>query len=328
MIAAMNPGWIVWPIVLAVATGLAALFCGMETGIYVMNKVRLDLRAEAGGRDAQRLRRLLKKPNNLLSVLLIGTNVASYAVAFALTAMFDLGGMGGSAEWYALATGTLLLFVLGDTVPKTVFHRLSETLTYRLGWTITAADWAFKVTGLSYLMRAASWLVMLPVRRRQGVVAVESRLADVFAEGQASGVLTHMQAVMVDRVMHIADVTLADVMVPIRKAICIRRDTTGDVLIRVLRKHNYSRVPVIDDAGDVVGILDVYDALIGEPVATPAERMTPPMKLPAGMTVTEALFAMRREGNMMAVAQKDGKAVGIVTIKDLVEEIVGELEEW
>jgi len=328
MIAAINPGWIVWPIVLVAGTGLAALFCGMETGFYVVNKVRLDLRAEAGGRDARRLRRLLRKPNNLLSVLLIGTNVASYAVAFALTALFDLGGMGGSAEWYALGAGTLLLFVLGDTVPKTVFHRLAETLTYRMGWAISAADWAFKITGLSYFMRAASWLVMLPVRRRQTTVAVESRLADVFAEGQASGVLTHMQAVMVDRVMHIADVKLADVMVPIRKAICIRRDTTREVLMRVLRKHNYSRVPVLDDAGDVVGILDVYDVLIDEPVAAPAERMTAPLKLPSDMTVTEALYAMRRERHMMAVAQKDSKAVGIVTIKDLVEEIVGELEEW
>ena len=328
MIAAIHPGWVVWPIVLAAATVLSALFSGMETGIYVMNKVRLELRAEAGGRDAQRLRRLLKKPNNLLSVLLIGTNIANYSVAFALTAMFDLGKMGGLAEWYALVSGTLLLFVLGETVPKTVFHRLAETLTYRLGWTITAADWVFKLTGLSYFMRAASWLVMLPVRRKQSTVAVESRLGDVFAEGQASGVLTHMQAVMVDRVMHIADVTLADVMVPIRKAICIRRDTAHEVLVRVLRKHNFSRVPVLDDAGDVVGILDVYDVLIDAPAAIPAERMTAPLNLPSDMTVTEALYAMRRDGNMMAVAQKDSKAVGIVTIKDLVEEIVGELEEW
>jgi len=96
----------------------------------------------------------------------------------------------------------------------------------------------------------------------------------------------------------------------------------------VLRKHNYSRVPVLDDSGDVVGILDVYDVLVDESVAIPAERMTAPLKLPSGMTVTEALFAMRRERNMMAVAQKDSKPVGIVTIKDLVEEIVGELEEW
>ncbi len=328
MIAAINPGWIVWPIVLVAATSLSALFSGMETGFYVMNKIRLELRAEAGGRDAKLLRRLLKTPNNLLSVLLMGNNIVNYTVAFALTAMFDLGGFGGSAEWYSWVVGTVLLFVLGETVPKTVFHRLAETLTYRMSWAIAAADWVLKITGLSYFMRAASWLVMLPVRRRQSTVPVESRLADVFAEGQASGVLTHMQAVMVDRVMHIADVTLADVMVPIRKAICIRRDTTREVLMRMLHKHNYSRVPVLDDAGDVVGILDVYDVLIDEPVAAPAERMTPPMKFPAGMTVTEALFAMRRGRNMMAVVQKDGKAVGIVTIKDLVEEIVGELEEW
>ncbi len=327
MIAAVNPGWIAWPIVLVVATALSALFSGLETGVYVLNKVRLDLRAEAGGRDAQRLRRLLRKPNNLLAVLLIGTNIANYAVAFALTAMFDLAGTGGATEWYSLAFGTLLLFVLGDTVPKTVFHRLAETLTYRLGWALSVADVLFKVAGLSYFMRAASWLVMLPVRARQGAAA-DGRLGDIFAEGQASGVLTHTQAVMVDRVMNIANVTLADVMVAIDKAICIRRDTTREVLMRMLRKHNYSRVPVRDGSGDAVGILDVYDVLIDESVAVPADQMTAPLKLRSDMSVTEALYRLQRERAMMAIVQRDDRPVGIVTIKDLVEEIVGELEEW
>jgi len=327
MIAAVNPGWIAWPIVLVVATALSALFSGLETGVYVLNKVRLDLRAEAGGRDAQRLRRLLKKPNNLLAVLLIGTNIASYAVAFALTAMFDLSGTGRATEWYSLAVGTLLLFVLGDTVPKTVFHRLAETLTYRLGWALSAADVLFKVTGLSYFMRAAAWVAMLPVRVRQGAAA-DGRLREIFAEGQASGVLTHTQAIMVERVMNIADVTLADVMVAIDKAICIRRDTAREVLMRMLHKHNYSRVPVRDDSGDVVGILDIYDVLIDESVAIPADRMTAALKLPADMSVTEALYRLQRERAMMAIVQQGDRPVGIVTIKDLVEEIVGELDQW
>ncbi len=327
MIAAINPGWIAWPIVLVVATSLSALFSGFETGIYVLNKVRLDLRAEAGGRDAQRLRRLLRKPNNLLAVLLIGTNVTCYAVAFALTAMFDLAGSGAATEWYSLGFGTLLLFVLGDTVPKSVFHRLAETLTYRLAWTLSVADVLLKVTGLSYLMRAAAWLVTLPVRNRRGAPA-DGWLGEIFAEGQASGALTHTQAVMVDRVMNIADVKLANVMVAIDKAICIRRDTARAVLMRMLRKHNYSRVPVRDASGDVVGILDVYDVLIDESVVVPAEKMTDPLKLPADMSVTEALYRLQRTKSMMAVVQKDARPVGIVTIKDLVEEIVGELEEW
>jgi len=327
MIAATQAAWIVWPCVLAASVGLSALFSGMETGLYVLNKVRLDLRAEAGSRQARRLRRLLKKPNNLLSVLLIGTNVASYAVAFSLTTMFALAGWGDSAQWYSLAAGTLLLFVLGETVPKTVFHRLAEKLTYSLGWTLSIADVLFKIVGLSYLLRAVSWLAMAPIRHRRGVVA-EGRLGEIFVEGQASGVLTHTQAVMADRVMKIGEVRLADVMVPLARAIAIRQDTARDVLMRMLRKHNYSRLPVRDEAGDVVGILDVYEVLIDESVTVPAARMIVPLKLPAEMNVTEALYAMRGARNMMAVVQKDDKSVGIVTIKDLVEEIVGELEEW
>ena len=335
MIASTPAAWIVWPCVLAASVGLSALFSGMETGLYVLNKVRLDVRAEAGSRQAGRLRRLLKTPNNLLSVLLIGTNIANYAVAFSLTTMFALAGWGDGAEWYSMAAGTLLLFVLGETVPKTVFHRLAEKLTYSLGWTLSVADVLFKVVGLSYLLRAVSWLAMAPIRRRRGVVA-EGRLGEIFAEGQASGVLTHPQAVIAllhpgtvaTRVMNIGDVRLADVMVPLTRAIAIRQDTTRGVLMRMLRKHNYSRLPVRDETGDVVGILDVYEVLIDESVTVPAARMTVPLKLPAGMNVTEALYAMRGARNMMAVVQKDDKSVGIVTIKDLVEEIVGELEEW
>lgn len=327
MIASAVMDWIAWSAVLAASMALSALFSGMETGVYALNKVRLDLSAEAGSKQARRLRRLLKKPDNLLTVLLIGNNIFNYALAFALTAMFALGGMGQAAEWYSLAVGTLTLFVLGETVPKTIFHRFSDKLTYRLGWVLSVADMVFKVTGLSYLMRAVSWLVMIPVRRRRGVVA-EGRVGEIFAEGQASGVLTHTQAVMADRVMKIGDVCLADVMMPLARAVCIRQDTPRDELMGVLRKHNYSRMPVRDAAGDVVGVLDVYEVLVDESVTVPAARMTVPLKLPSDMNVTEALYAMRGAREMMAVVQKGDKPAGIVTIKDLVEEIVGELEEW
>ena len=321
--------WTTWAMlwaVLLVATASCGLYCGLETGVYVLNKIRLDLRAEAGNRQARRLRRLLRKPNSLLAVLLIGTNLSSYAVAFAVTVMFEQAGTGHLAEWYALAVATGLLFVLGDSVPKNVFQRLTETLTYRLSWLLSASDVLFKVTGLSLLVRGVSWLIVLPLRGRRTVS--DERLSTLFAEGRASGVLTHMQSIMADRVMNIAQVALADVMVPLASAACARREATRDELLGLIQQTDHSRLPVRDEAGQVVGILDVYDVLADASVARPADRATEPLLLASTMAVTEALYHMQRAHQMMAIVRSADRPVGMVTIKDLVEEIVGELEEW
>lgn len=306
--------------------GVLRLYCGLETGIYVLNKIRLDLRAESGDRRARFLRRMLAMPNRLLAVLLIGTNLSSYAVTFAVTAMFVQGGHGQAAQWYALAVATPLLFILGDSVPKDVFQRLAGTLTYRLSWLLAASDVLFNVTGLSPLVRGVSWLVMLPLRRRGSVA--DERLSAIFAEGRASGVLTHTQSVMVDRIMHIADTTLADVMVTMDDVVSIRRDTGRQELLKLVQENNHSRLPVLDEGGAVVGVLDIYDVLTDEQVARPAERMAEPLTLSSETTVTEALYRMQRGHRMMAIVQSADRPVGLVTIKDLVEEIVGELEEW
>jgi CBS domain containing-hemolysin-like protein len=326
MIAAAWTAYAGWLGVLVVATGFVALFCGLETGIYVLNKIRLDLRAEAGSRQARLLRRLLRTPNNLLAVLLIGTNLSSYAVAFAVTAMFGLAGAGEAAQWYSMLVATPLLFVLGDSVPKDVFRRLAETLTYRLSWLLAGADVLFKVTGLSPFVRAVSWLVMLPVRRRRS--EADERLGALFAEGRASGVLTHIQSLMLDRVMRISEVTLADAMVPMEDVVAVGRDIGREELLALVQKNNHSRLPVRDAAGAVVGVLDIYEVLGDTQLAQPAKRMAPPLALADTMTVTEALYRMQRAHEMMAIVQSADAPVGIVTIKDLVEEIVGELEEW
>ncbi len=88
--AASHLQWSLWLSVLWASVILQALYAGMETGIYVMNKVRLELRAERGYGPARLLRRMLDRPDNLLAVLLIGTNLTSYAATFAVSAMFVL----------------------------------------------------------------------------------------------------------------------------------------------------------------------------------------------------------------------------------------------
>jgi len=128
--------------------------------------------------------------------------------------------------------------------------------------------------------------------------------------------------------MSIGNVTLQDVMIPMRRVVSIGPGAGRGELLEVIRNHNYSRLPVLNNDGRTVGVLDTYDVL-GNDSDPPGEKMTQPFVMPADQTITDALYAMQRARRALAVVKDPaGRHLGIVTIKDLVEEIVGELQEW
>ncbi len=326
----ISSDWLIWPMVLVVCTGFDAIFCGLETGIYVMNKNRLELRAEAGNHTARTLQRMLARPNRLLTVLLIGANVCRYLSTFSISAMFVQAGHEAGAEVYTLLVATPLFFVVSDSGPKSIFQRLGARGVYPLVWLLKAADRLFFWTGISPLVMGVSTLLMrvvssggktTPSMGHQGI-------ATLVEEGYASGVLTHFQSVMADRVMRIGDVQVGDVMIPMERVVSAPQNIGRDDLIEIIRPHNFSRLPMLDHAGQAAGVLNIYDVLGELPAGRPADKSTPPLVLPVETTVTDALYRMRRSHQAMAVAALEGRHVGIVTIKDLVEEIVGELEAW
>jgi CBS domain containing-hemolysin-like protein len=335
MILADATSCLVWAglwLVLLLAIAMSALFSAMETGIYVANKIRLELQAEGGVAGAKRLRNLLRNPNNLLVALLAGANLANYTAAFAVTTMFVLSGS-GQPEWYALAVVTPVMFILGESLPKNISQRLGERMMYPLAGALQAAVVALNAVGLALVTRGFAHLTL----RLAGAKPKRSPLgyegfAAIVAEGQASGVLTHFQSIMADRVMHIQNVQLGSVMIPMARVVTAPRNITRPELLELLRNHEFSRLPMVDQGGQVVGVLDVYD-IFNSPddpsMGGPAGKMTEPLVLEGQLIVTDALYRMQQSRRMMAIVRDGaGKHVGVATIKDIVEEIVGELEAW
>ena len=318
-----------WLAMLAGSMALAFAYSGMETGIYVLNKVRLELRAESGAWQARLLRRLMRNTPDLLTVLLIGVNVANYAATFAISTLFVLGGYGEAAEWYAIALSAPLLFIFAESVPKNVFQRLAERLSYKFVWFIGMTSVLLHAIGLAQLVRGFSTLmVRLTGKKRSGGPTHES-LAALVAEGHASGVLTHSQSIMADRVMKMAGMTLRDVMTPMGKVVWAPVGAGADEVMRLVETHNFSRLPMRSADGQIVGVLDVMDVLAPLDDSGPSAKATEPMIMPDSMTLTDAMYHMQQaQARMAVVATPRGKHVGIVTLKDLVEEIVGELEAW
>ena len=325
-------------IVLAVAVLLlgmvgSAVFAGLETGTYVLNKVRLELRTGQGHPQARRLSRAMARPQELLIALLIATNVTQYLVAMPAVALFELAGS-DNAQLCAVATVTPLLFVFGDMVPKNIFRVAGETLTYRLSAVLAVTAGVCRWLGLSPVVLAVSRAILRlwPGERaaKPSAMGARQRVHSFLAEGHAHGVLTRFQSRMASRVIDMRSTTAGEVMVTLPGVVAIPADCSRDAFIETLAGHNYSRLPVWrDEPANIVGIVNIYEVLLGDdPSAAPTRHMLPPIHLSETLPVAEALITLQRARRAMGIVTRGDKAVGIITIKDLVEEIVGELGAW
>ncbi|MBI5724545.1 MAG: DUF21 domain-containing protein [Planctomycetes bacterium] len=323
---------IAWAAVLLVCLSLSACFSGLEIGLYVMNKLRLDLRAEAGSRPARRIQKMLQNWNNLLTTLLIGNNIVNYTVAFAVSAIFAIMGVSESrAGLYTMLIVTPVLFVVGESLPKNLFQKSAELLVYKLAWLLRGAALVLNGCGLVPLVQAVSSIPTIIARRRpiHKQRLRHEGIAAVVAEGQASGVLTHSQTIMADRAMRMPQTALKDVMIPLKKIASVKLGVSKDEALKLIAAQPHSRLPMLDEQGRVVKILFVYDLVLAQDGLPPLEKAVEPLILSQDLNITDALYRMQRGRSPLAiVCDPSGRHAGMVTIKDLVEEIVGELEAW
>lgn len=330
----LNPGVVlaIWLAVLVVSLILSGCFSGLEIGLYVMNKLRLDLRAEAGSKPARRVQKMLQNWNNLLTILLIGNNLVNYTTTFAVSAIFAIIGVSeNQTTLYTLLIVTPVLFVVGESLPKNLFQKSAELLVYRLAWLLRAAGVVLNGCGLAPLVQAVSSIPTIiashrPIHKQR---LRHEGLAAVVAEGQASGVLTHSQTIMADRAMRMPQTMLKSVMIPLKKASSVKLDISKSDALKLIAAQPHSRLPMVDEQGKVVKILFVYDLVLAEDDQPPVAKAVEPLVLPHDLNITDALYRMQRDRSPLAiVCDAASKHIGMVTIKDLVEEIVGELEAW
>lgn len=312
---------------LLIGMTLSFLYSGMETGNYVVNKIRLELRAEAGQRRAVRLHALLAETDTPLIVVLVGNNLANYLASVGMFLIVQ-------SEAYSALILTPLVFVFCELLPKNLFHRHGESLAYVFGGFLSLSRRLFAATGLVGLIRGIVWLVTRLVGR--GPTGVSGALgggrwqmASILAEGRASGALTHAQSLIAERVVNIRQIGLRDVMVPLEEAALVSESVTKEQLRRLLTEGCPSRLGVFRDGrDDIVGVLNVYEALLDETGAPPSSHAAPAVRLPEGLSVTEALVQLQLQRAVVGIvcSEKD-RVVGLVGVRNLVEEIVGELAE-
>jgi len=327
--------------------GLSALYSGLETGLYTINRIRLRLRSESGEPAAVILQALLRDRPSLLGTLLIGNNIANYVGTSCVVGLFSTLPYGRLADWQISilvpVIFTPLLLIFGEIVPKNIFRYYTDRYSYRFARALKWSRRLFRWCGLLVLVEQLTALLIWAAGRRGAAAEVNPfhprrQLGLLIRESSHQGALTPYQSILVDRVMNLRNVTVASAMVPLARVQAVPRTITRDELIERLRGQggkpiHVSRVPVYDEQAGPTRILGLINTneVVGstDRVSSLDAFIYGTVRLRPDATVTHALFALQRARRAMGiVATGAGDAVGVVTIKDLVEEITGEIEEW
>lgn len=320
--------------------GLGGFFAGSETGCYRLSRFSLRLGAEQKRPFYQLLSDAMQDSHGLVLSLLMGNNLANYFSTSIVTYLFFTRlENAGMAEIYATAIMTPILFLCVDILPKNLFYYKADAFMVNLAPLIWFFDKLFTYSGvipfLKWLSNRLNRLFHTTIDTSQAVdLTQREQIKQIFHETQEEGLVSEFQKMMMDRLIRIPDLPVTSVMIPLDQVQMADLHTNRQALLEKIAHISFTRLPVYEQSRqNVLGYIDVYKTLgCNQPFDCLSEFLEPLMKLPAPCSVISALQQMRRQSCPIALivsnpaaGSQASEVLGVVTIKDLVEEFMGEL---
>ena len=326
---------------------LNGIFSATEIALVTIRRSRLQQLADEGNGGAMRVQRLKENPGRFLAVIQIGITFLGFlASAFAAVslvdgmqgALDDLGLPAGVASTLALivVTGLLTLFtiVFGELVPKQIGLAHSERVAFTFSRLIEVLGRLFSplVAFLTVVTRFVSRLFRSDVTVDERISSEELRL--IIEQGGEQGILEAEEEQMIHAVIELGQQRVHEVMVPRIDMVTLAGTAKFEEAIETIVAEGHSRIPVFEDSIDeIVGILYAKDLLpyvVRSNADQPELRtlLRTPVFVPESMTVDDLLHELqRRKVHLAIVLDEYGGTAGLVTIEDLIEEIVGEIQD-
>jgi putative hemolysin len=305
----------------------SAFFSGIEIAFFSVSELKLRAMAESGDGKAKMAHYLRSNPQRLLSTILIGNNLANIAAA-SLATLIALRMFGSHAVAIVTALLTLIILIFGEIVPKTLATKHA----------LAVAVWvAYPIYGLEKLLTPILFaleplIVKLTGGRGLSVpFATEEELKMVLDESEKTGVLETDEVQMIKNVFLLNDITAEDTMTPRTYMFALDGNLTIEAAKKELFNSIHSRIPVFDRSPDnIIGVLYKTSALKklaeDEGAARLADIANPPLFVPSGKPADELMKQFQQEKRHMAIVVNEfGEVIGLVTLEDLLEEVVGEI---
>ncbi|QDU33405.1 Magnesium and cobalt efflux protein CorC [Poriferisphaera corsica] len=334
----MNHELIFWTCMMLLGFMGSAIYSGLETGVYRLNRVMLHIETQRGSKRARSIDKLLTNQSTLLSTLLIGNNATNQLGTAALAVILSLWGYN---EWQSILLNTLIvtpiLFVFGETLPKDLFAAHPDKLVYRFYNILRGSKIAFTSLGFVPLVSGFTHCLMKLFRSSADVQTFNPRnqprhhIELLVKESVGYGLLSDDISEMAGRVLAMSEITVDQKMVPWHDVMTVHIDSKPEVLWDFARKNRGSRYPVINDSNHVIGVLLINDVLIHNADTCPPIRdlMLKPFQINQNTSVRDGLKALQHHHRYMGIiCSSMNKPLGIVTVKDLIEPITGSISHF
>ena len=323
----MDDGSIFMIVALIILIGLSAFFSAAETAYNSLNEIRLRSKAEDGDAKAAHTLALVERYDSLLSTILIGNNIVNIGASSLATVLFTrlVGGVYGPTV--STIVMTLLVLTFGEITPKSMAKEMPETLAMSFAPVLSALVTIF--TPLNALFGA--WKKFLAKRFDTGEkdTITEGELVTMVSEAEKDGELTNRESELIRSAIEFDDVEVEEILTPRVDVIAVEDDLPLEEVAQTFAESGYSRLPVYHDTIDnIIGVVhekDFYMARLKKEVKL--EDLVKPTLYTTGSTqISQLLRTLREQHHHMAVVVDEyGGTEGIITLEDILEELVGEI---
>jgi putative hemolysin len=301
---------------------LAASFLvsGTEAGILSLNRLRLRHLARQKDRAAVQLQQLLERPARLLVTALVITSLLNI-VALVLLVNTLVGWFGWAGYFLTFVLGLPLFLLAVELLPKAIFRRVPYRELASLAVLLDVASMV--LTPVIYVGSLFAKIVLGLQRPREVFVARED-LKYITSEVERMGMLSSIERQMIHNVVDFRSVKVSDVMISLSKIVTVRPETPIEQLIELSRRSGFDRYPVVDSAGKIIGLVNVFEVLVDRDSASTVRHYL--RRILTVRSDEQASIVLRRLraslGGLAAVVDAEGHPTGIVSAEDLLNPLV------
>lgn len=323
--------WLIEILVILLFLALKGLFSGSEIAIVNSDKLRLRHKAKQGDRGASLLLKMFRNPEVILGTTLVGTSLATVIIS-TLGALICIQLFGESGDLVAVVLLTPVLLIFGEIVPKSIFQQKADSIAGTIIYWLRFFSYLFYpvIFVFSRVARFATRLVGGKGTRQNLFITREELrvLLDISEPAPGMGALDRKS---IRRIIRFGDTTVGQAMIPLADVIGISETRQIGNAVRLVHQHGYNRLPVYrSNLTNVKGVLtlttwDLLDADIED--KSMSDFILPPLFLSPQQTIDQTLPLLQaREDHMGIVVDEFGSAIGILTMEDVFEEVVGDID--
>ncbi len=315
---------------------LSAFFSSAETALTTVNRHRLRALAESGSKSAKKVLKLVENPAKMISAILIGNNIVNIG-ASSLTTTFVTEKLGNAYVGVAAGVLTLVVLLFGEITPKTLATLYNEKIS--LLYVHIVAPMTTILTPVIWIVNKLSAFIFFIMRidpNKAKEQMTEGELRTIVEVSVEDGVIEKEEKSMINNVVDFGDSKAKDVMIPRADMVLVSVDATFDEVFELFNEEHYSRLPVYDDNKDsVIGILYMKDLFLYQNQSDKKRQsfsvkdiMREPYFVYEYQKTSSIMAEMRERFVSLAIVLDEyATAVGLITIEDLIEEIVGEIRD-